>query len=464
MKYLDTGDRDIAKTLYRWFENLTPTDIASIRIQTGFFSEDSLGLIAPIFEHCKTQDIPTSVLIGSNDGGTLKTSISAIAELIDLSRSNSRLGVVSYSGGYYHPKVYHLSRSDGSQVAFVGSANLTGAGLTQHVEAGVAFDSAEGDPTSILDSISTAVDKWFDEKRKGLIEITSSSDIDQLADEGILAITPPKRSSSGSSAGVSSSGKPRLTPLVKLPKLPKAGTSAISSKTKPSSSTGIGSPKTSGSGHSGGAPRSGFPAYLLFRPKSTTPTNGLAALSGASLPNGAAGLIIKLNKDSARHFAGERGTANISIPVATVSTIRFGIYQGKAGGKSIERPRAEYQLLLRYVGNKADIRIDPEDTNVMAYGFGTHESGHGDIRMVVPAKAGELATLIENAGHTVPSNGDLALLQWPETSDPAFGLIFLDPSSSLYASVEKVYKEAEAGKEIVGKGACWLPPSLIPAW
>src|SRR5206468_11267444 len=49
-------------------------------------------------------------------------------------------------------------------------------------------------------------------------------------------------------------------------------------------------------------PRPGFPSYLLFAPENV-PTQGITALSGAFLPNGVSGLLIRLNRDSGRHFA-----------------------------------------------------------------------------------------------------------------------------------------------------------------
>ena len=64
-------------------------------------------------------------------------------------------------------------------------------------------------------------------------------------------------------------------------------------------------------------PREGFPPYLLFAPGQGSPTQGAVALSGSSLPTGATGLIIRLNRDSARHFEGRPGTSNFSVPVPT---------------------------------------------------------------------------------------------------------------------------------------------------
>jgi hypothetical protein len=87
-----------------------------------------------------------------------------------------------------------------------------------------------------------------------------------------------------------------------------------------------------------------YPPYVFFAPGAVAPTTDVEALSGSPLPSGYAGLIIQLNQDSARHWSGGVGTANISIPVPTVSTLRFGIFQGRR-----PRPRAEYGLDMRYL-------------------------------------------------------------------------------------------------------------------
>ena len=63
------------------------------------------------------------------------------------------------------------------------------------------------------------------------------------------------------------------------------------------------------------------------------------------MPGGNVGLVIRLNKDSARHWLGRDGTANVSIPVPTVSTLRFGMFQGK-----YSRPRVEFNIEMRYIG------------------------------------------------------------------------------------------------------------------
>jgi hypothetical protein len=66
---------------------------------------------------------------------------------------------------------------------------------------------------------------------------------------------------------------------------------------------------------------------------------------------------------------------------------------------------------MRYLGENDAFVRDPVETNVMAYGFAPGESGHGDIRMLVPAAVKELRDEVNRAGLPIPAEGDVALLQ-----------------------------------------------------
>jgi len=206
-------------------------------------------------------------------------------------------------------------------------------------------------------------------------------------------------------------------------------------------------------------PRSGFPAYLLFDPETTVSTSGSAALSGAALPSGAAGLIVRLNRDSARHFDNRTGTANLSVPVATLSTIRFGVFAGK-----YQRARAEFGLRIRYLTSDAAIEVQEVATNIMAYGFAPGESGHGDIRLLMPAVLRTLGESISAEGAPVPTEGDFALLEWPTPASPVFRLTYLDSRSPMFEQARGIFEKAEASDQLVGDGACWLMANSAPAW
>jgi len=373
--------------------------------------------------------------------------------LVGIPRSNAALGVMKYSNAFFHPKTYHLRRADGSQAAYVGSANLTPQGLALHVEAGILLDTRTGDSDTVLNDIAAAVDAWFTNTPAGFHLVDDRAVIDQLAAEEVLLLTPPPRpprsSTGGSVAPTASLAHPTLQTMMTLP--------TFASTVAPQPQVPV--PGSSAAPPTVATPHAGFPQYLLFDPSATTPTQGAGALTGATLPSDATGLIIRLNRDSARHFAGRPGTANISIPVATISTLRFGLYQGK-----YQRPRAEYRLLLRYIGQGGTIAIAPVNTNIMAYGFALGETGHGDIRMLVPVHVRALTQQVTDSGMPVPVEGNLAILEWPTTASPDFRLTFLEPVSQLYQQAAGLFATAEAASQLVGDGACWLPAGLSPTW
>jgi hypothetical protein len=457
MRYLDSGQRDPGQALGTWLQNVMLQDVEEVRWQSGFFAADALGIVQPSLESMARNDRTVRALIGSNDQSTVRRDVERLVALLGIPRRRAQLGVVSYRDGYFHPKTFHVRRADGSQAAYVGSANITGSGVASlHVEAGVTVDSREGDPVEILNEVASAVDFWFDTNPAGLYSVFAENDITRLVADGILAETAlPRAVIARPAAAEGDSERPgpgaRLRPLIALPRIrelvvetePEAGEAGrLRSIVLPV------------------APRDGFPPYLLFAPGLQTPTSGATALSGASLPRGAAGLIIRLNRDSARHFDGRGGTANFSVPVATLTTLRFGRYVGQ-----YPRPRAEFTLRTRYIGQERVIPGAASETNIMAYGYIAGEPGHKDVRMVIPASIRGLAEQIRQAGDQVPADGDVALLEWPTANSASeFRISFLDRRSRLFEQTQNIFREAQNAAETVGVGACWLSTDLSPAW
>ncbi len=465
MRYLDTGGRDPSHTLASWIEGVVRGQVAEIRFQTGFFSLDGVGLLVPALEQCRAADRTTKVIIGSNDASTLRDDVAGLMEIIGIPRNRAQLGVANFSGAYFHPKTYHIQRADGSQAAFVGSANLTASGLALHVEAAVALDTNEGDDPRQLSEIANAIDQWFDAQREGLTVVSDTTTLDAMVQSGILSLAPPPRTvNPGPGAGgAGRPARPRLQPLFPLPRVrtpaPQPATQHLGPA--PSAPAAIHIPTQATAGPTTNlpsAPRSGFPPYLLFAPNAVVPTVGASALTGAQLPGGSVGLIVQLNRDSARHFMGGAGTANISIPVATVSAFRFGVF-GKHG-----RPRAEFELKLRYLSNGRTIDGGTARSNVMGYGFTAAEAGHGDVRMLVPTEARSLGEAVSAAGLTRPTAGDFALLEWPTAFDPTFRLSFLDTRSVISKKAATCFNAAVASGQVVGNGACWLAAGMSPNW
>jgi len=459
MRYVDTGSRDANQTLSAWLQSELSPSVAEVRWQAGFFTSEPLGLFAATLRRLAGSNGLVNVLIGSNDSGTLRDDVLELVQLLGLPRPNVRLGVVQYSNAFFHPKTYHFRRNDGSQCAYVGSANLTGQGVSSlHVEAGVLLDTRNGDPVAILDAIAAAVDDWFATNRDGLCVINDPADVHRLVTDGVLAIAPPPRPPGPPAqppglsvpAGPGAPARPRLRPLVSLPPLLGAP-AAVAAPAPPAAAPAAVSVN-----------RPTFPAHVFFDPVATGPTSGTAALSGQALPAGANGLVIRLTRDDTRLFAGGVGTANINLPVESMPTLRFGVL-GRGGYPN--RPRAEFDLLVRYIGARNTLTLaDPAETNVMLYGYLQGESGHQNRRMLLPADVRDLAAQIQQAALPLPGAGHFALMEWPTPTAPEFRLSFLEPGSPLFRQAQQLFTTATNAGQLVGDGACWLPPGVSPVW
>jgi hypothetical protein len=97
-------------------------------LQSGFFGAEALGYFVEVFDRVANMDGTLSVLVGSNDGTTKRRDVELLLQLAGPPRDGCRLGVVAFDNAYFHPKTFHFERSDGSEAAYVGSANLTKSG------------------------------------------------------------------------------------------------------------------------------------------------------------------------------------------------------------------------------------------------------------------------------------------------------------------------------------------------
>jgi len=415
MRYLDSGHRSKTEVLGEWLGSVLSDSVSEVRWQTGYFSADALSILEGTLRRLAKNNATVRALIGSNPPSTPVEDIRALADLIGIPRTNGHLAVVTFSDGLFHPKTFHIRRDDGSEAAYVGSANLTYGGVALNVEAGLTLDSLSGDSLEVLAAIAHAIDAWFNEPRPGLYRVNDFGSLEKLIAEGVLAlVAPPIREQVGTVAiGEAEVRKARLTPLMKVPALRHKGarTAATWATSAP-------------------VPREGFPQYFLFEPGATTPTSDAQALSGTPLPGGAVGLVIRLNRDATRSFRGDKGTANISIPVPTVATLKFGIFLAK-----YQRPRAEFSLRLRYLSDDVILTRALTRSNIMAYGYASGEPGHQDIR-----------------------------LEWPSAQEVEFRITFLAAGSNLHRVASHLLSEATQNSRLVGRGACWLPPALSPPW
>lgn len=495
MNYLDTGKQDASQTLTQWFMDVLTEEVSALRMQTGYFRFGATRALIPLFAKLGTQDITTHILIGSNDSDTLHSDIARLFTKLKMPRDSAKLGIVQFTNALFHPKVYHVTREDGSQAAFVGSANFTEAAISGgNVEAAVALDTRNGDSADVLTQIAQAIDHWLTgEGSKDVHFVTVITDVDALLDLGVLAMQRAVREPHVQDVARPSREQPgaRRSKLIVLPPWPDDEPEGVDEETaldlnelesehetpaatfvtaapEPASVSFALPPPTPASVPAFGVDdsadelgltvtkRPGFPAHILFEPDAVGPTSGWTALSGGRLRAPYVGLIMKLTKDSARHFEGGEGTANISIPVAVAETFRFGVYP-RSG-----RPRAEFSLRLRY--HAAALRVEQLcHTNVMAYGVLPGDTGHGDLRMVLPAAVRKVADEIKRNGLRLPKNGDIFLMEWPNDEFDHFRITFLEPGCAEHARAALAYQQAEHGHQLMG-GSCGLEKSISPAW
>lgn len=230
MKYLDSMGRTAASAVGHWLSNEPPAQQAHLRIKTGYFAFNGLGALQKSIGQLVQNNLPISVVLGANEKATIKADVDALYSLMGGPRSNAKLCVVTCSGGLFHPKVIHLTRTDGSELAYVGSANLTPAGINgSNLEAGILLDSREGDSISILQEIAASIDDWFQGSPTGVTQITGPATTQKLVNDGILGLVRPPISNGtgGSGGGSSTATKMPLKPLVSFPSPPPTSASII---------------------------------------------------------------------------------------------------------------------------------------------------------------------------------------------------------------------------------------------
>ena len=466
MQYVDTASRDRSHALGTWLDGLSAQDIRNFRFQSGYFNAEGVAPLAQLFRHLAEHDLAITCVLGSNGGETAPQDVEILVDLVGCPRANARIAIVSYTTGLYHPKVYHATRADGSQTAYVGSANLTSPGVSGlNIEVGLILDTAEGDPTIHLTEIASAVETWFGEVQDAVHVVGSRDDIPDLVTVGVLGQPrpPQPRRPASSTTGRERAGV-RLQPLVRFPPISPTGSGSFDSSDD-SDAAGTTAPHY---GVTAPAARLSVPipevapAYVLFAPDEPHPTQGAEALTGSMLPGSATGLIVRLNRDSARHFEGRPGTANVSIPVPAIGTLRFGFYVGR-----YRRPRCEFPLRMRFVDDSGVRSEQSANTNIMVYGHAEEETGHGDIRMLIPrlpARAIRESAL--STGSRIPTAGDPMVLEWPTPADPSLKASFADSNSRLFSVLQNALETAAQRGQSVGRGACWLFPGLVslPSW
>jgi hypothetical protein len=223
VRYLDTSIAEVEQTAAWWMQQVASEGPCEFRCQSGYFTLEGSGPLLSSLEDWAERGSLVRLLLGSNRAATLASHISYLACRLGLPRTHIALGIVSFEGSVFHPKVYHFVRQDGSEAAYVGSANFTGPGVSGlNVEAGLICDTRDGDDPALLQTIRNSIDTWFEDRKPGLSLINSPDDIARLLDEGYLSLraTPavpeaglPEQAEEGPAGPV----RPRRAALVPLP-------------------------------------------------------------------------------------------------------------------------------------------------------------------------------------------------------------------------------------------------------
>ena len=193
--------------------------VREIRIQTGFFGADGLSYLPDVLQRLAREQGLVEILVGSNDGVTTRSDVELLLTSTGPPRTNRRIGIVRFRTGYFHPKTVHLRRDDDTEAAYVGSANLTGSGVSAlHVEAGLLLDSRDGDDLSVLREIAAAVDRWFETEVPGLTTIEDATELDALVEAGVLSVPSTLEPRANASRIALGSVRDGLQPLVALPR------------------------------------------------------------------------------------------------------------------------------------------------------------------------------------------------------------------------------------------------------
>lgn len=449
MRYIDSGDANPEHTLGAWLQNLATEEIQQLRWQSGYFNAGGLAPMAHLLQDLSEKDLPVTCVIGSNKGETNRRDIEVLVRLLGCPRPGARIVIASYDSGLFHPKVYHATRENGSQIAYIGSSNLTGPAVRgKNIEAGLIVDSAKGDSEELLDQIARAVDAWLEKGSQGVHHLRDPAEVQALVDASVLRAAPPPPAPPQRGTPDDQPGRGRLASLIRFPPI-----------IEPPEGAADGPPPAAGQ-ELPRIPLGQFPPYVHFTEDARGPTQAEEALRQTMLPGGAAGLILRVNRFNGKRFLGLRGTANISVPVPTMATLQFGLHEGQH-----LRAKAVFTLRMRYVSAAATHNARPSRTNIMVYGRAPGERSHTDIRMLVPSRPSrEIRRFVEDNGLRVPAEGDPIALEWPTREDPTFKMTFVDAQAPLFAALRDLLEAAVQDNQLVGRGACWLPADFVQAW
>lgn len=411
MRYLDTGSRDLADTLYEWLHHAL-IDATYFGCQTGYFSYDGMFPLEQRFLDLLNRSGEIHLVVGANEGGIRKVDLEDVLDLFEKApgSTHSSLVLVAADDVLMHPKTYYIEQANGTKHAFIGSANLTHSGLGRNIEAAITVDSTN-DPAAPFAAFRRAVDKWRlkDHPNAHLVSRTS---LGELVDRGVIGhptrtpspVPPEARRNRATTF-------PVLGAILKLPR----------KKRTPSPATPV-------------------------TQQATAPVP-IGTLS--TLPVGVIGIIKRLSALDTKGFHGGTGTLYIALPLALAEKLPMAPY----GSNSEPRIEVSVEARLDTVAGEV-VLSGPSPTNITHVGSGSLSSSHSDLRFnyLTTVNRG-IQNLAAEFGVEVPQPEDLVTIELLEGVRAR--VTFITDQASIINLMPLLTQSSSWG---------WLPTSTSPPW
>ncbi|WP_239393606.1 DnaB-like helicase C-terminal domain-containing protein [Frankia sp. CiP3] len=200
MRYLDTAVGGPDHTVEQWLL----AELKGARVfaaQTGYLTEHGLKLIQPRLTAILNEGGEVHLVTGAREDQVSPDDLAAVTALFEPHGRRATLLLVDgdEEQPLMHAKSYYIRRTDGSETALAGSANLTYSGLRANHESAIVLDTRVT-PDAPCKEILAAIRAWadFDRPAQRVTEAT----LDQVAFD-VWPVTRPK---------ARLTGRPKLPP------------------------------------------------------------------------------------------------------------------------------------------------------------------------------------------------------------------------------------------------------------
>lgn len=413
VRYLDSGSRRPADTLYTWLLKVLP-DATYVGCQTGYFAYDGIYPLETHFVNLLHRPGELRLVVGANESSIRKADLEDVLDLFDQAPGNHLKSIVVAAADdvLMHPKTFYVERADGTKHAFIGSANLTHSGLSRNIEAGLAIDSVN-DPAAPFQDIRAAIEKWHLVSTANAHRVTRKN-LSKLVADGVLDQPRPPRA----------------------PQVPKIRQNRA--KTFPSLGAILRLPRK---------PRPVAPTTPVKR--SATPAPAPLGTLG-TLPNGAVGIIKRLTRLDTKGFNGGTGTLYIALPRVLATNLPM-----TPSGQNQE-PRVDVSVEARIDTVPGEVVLSgPSPTNITHVGAGTPATSHTDLRFnyLTAVKRG-IEGLASANSVKAPKEDDLVAIEF--IAGVRLRVTFVTEQSAITSLTPLLDQR--------GNSWGWLPPAIIAPW